>query len=251
MEYKIAKKIITGMEEKGIEEGLTLADYKKLRNSGLEHEMEKNCIKSDKWNSLYDRYNKLLNQMYHGGLLHRYSIDNMIYIKENSPLLPLVLANNSFPKIRMYGDNSYMFLCQFHNDSNPSMGVTDYKNLFYCFGCGRTGDSIDYLNEYEHFSMLETMDFLSQVYLYSTKGKHTKFSSDLVKKYRDAIISDEHIELLKQGYERLKNRNKFCGINDIDEYYNKRFEMIERIKNNESDPNFKYDEPPKRIKLSK
>jgi len=36
-----------------------------------------------------------------------------------------------------------MCVCPFHNDKNPSMKV---DRRFYCFGCGATGDVIDFVS---------------------------------------------------------------------------------------------------------
>ncbi len=36
-----------------------------------------------------------------------------------------------------------MICCPFHNDRHPSMKLN--KNYFYCFGCGTTGDVIDFV----------------------------------------------------------------------------------------------------------
>jgi len=33
--------------------------------------------------------------------------------------------------------------CVFHNEKTPSMCIYEKSNSFYCFGCGKSGDSID------------------------------------------------------------------------------------------------------------
>ena len=45
----------------------------------------------------------------------------------------------------MYGievNRSGMACCPFHDDKNPSMKLNE--EYFYCFGCGATGDVIDF-----------------------------------------------------------------------------------------------------------
>lgn len=39
---------------------------------------------------------------------------------------------------------SHMICCPFHDDRNPSMKLND--DYFYCFGCGATGDVIDFVS---------------------------------------------------------------------------------------------------------
>lgn len=35
--------------------------------------------------------------------------------------------------------------CPFHNDKTPSFSVSEEKGLFYCFGCGQSGDVFDFI----------------------------------------------------------------------------------------------------------
>ena len=52
-----------------------------------------------------------------------------------------------------------MTVCPFHNDKNPSMKV---DRRFYCFGCGATGDVIDFTSRLHGISPKEADLMLSQ-----------------------------------------------------------------------------------------
>ena len=39
----------------------------------------------------------------------------------------------------------YQGLCPFHNEKTPSFTVYPENGSFYCFGCGATGDVIDFV----------------------------------------------------------------------------------------------------------
>lgn len=41
--------------------------------------------------------------------------------------------------------HEWLGLCPFHQEKSPSFTVDDQKGLFYCFGCGESGDIFDYL----------------------------------------------------------------------------------------------------------
>ena len=183
-------------------------------------------------------------------MLHAIHPANCDYIVEHSSLLPLVLANNTFPKIKMYGDNSYMFLCQFHQEHTPSMGVSDWKNLGRCFGCAASFNVVSYLEEYENLTYKEAIQLLAQIYLFDIKKENTGFA-DIVCKYQESILSQEYLNLLESGQYRLKERHntKYCGKN-IDTWYDAKFQMIERIRNHQYDPEFQYKEPTKVMYLS-
>ncbi len=45
--------------------------------------------------------------------------------------------------LKVVGNN--MTCCPFHNDHNPSMKLND--SYFYCFGCGETGDVVDFVSK--------------------------------------------------------------------------------------------------------
>lgn len=42
---------------------------------------------------------------------------------------------------------NYKGKCLFHNDNSPSMVVSPQKQIFKCFGCGKSGDVISFLEE--------------------------------------------------------------------------------------------------------
>ena len=36
-------------------------------------------------------------------------------------------------------------LCPFHDDKEPSLGFSDEKNIFHCFGCNAKGDIVEFV----------------------------------------------------------------------------------------------------------
>ncbi len=59
------------------------------------------------------------------------------------------------PKRRYY--NYWQGLCPFHDDHNPSFTVYEDTNSWYCFGCQKYGDIINFIQEIEH------LDFISAI----------------------------------------------------------------------------------------
>ena len=55
-------------------------------------------------------------------------------------------------------------LCPFHNEKTPSFTVSPSKGIFKCFGCGKAGNTVSFLMEYEHFSYPEALRFLAKRY---------------------------------------------------------------------------------------
>ena len=50
--------------------------------------------------------------------------------------------------------------CPFHDDKNPSLRVSQEKQVFYCFSCGRKGDVIDFVSEMEGLDVKGACRFL-------------------------------------------------------------------------------------------
>jgi putative DNA primase/helicase len=54
----------------------------------------------------------------------------------------------------------WVALCPFHDENTPSFKVSEKKQIFKCFGCGKGGDVFDFLMEFGH-TMKEAKDILS------------------------------------------------------------------------------------------
>ena len=69
----------------------------------------------------------------------------------------------SFVKLKKRGTN-YLGLCPFHNEKTPSFTVSPAKEIYKCFGCGRSGNSISFLMEHEKYSYAESLRWLAAKY---------------------------------------------------------------------------------------
>ena len=69
----------------------------------------------------------------------------------------------SFVKLKKRGTN-YLGLCPFHNEKSPSFTVSPTKEIYKCFGCGRSGNSISFLMEHEKYSYVEALRWLANKY---------------------------------------------------------------------------------------
>jgi DNA primase len=70
---------------------------------------------------------------------------------------------SSFVKLKKRGVN-YIGLCPFHNEKTPSFTVSPSKEIYKCFGCGRSGNSISFLMEHEKYSYVEALKWLAAKY---------------------------------------------------------------------------------------
>ena len=68
-----------------------------------------------------------------------------------------------FVKLKKRGAN-YLGLCPFHNEKTPSFTVSPSKEIFKCFGCGKSGNTISFIMELEKLSYVEALRWLAQKY---------------------------------------------------------------------------------------
>jgi DNA primase len=59
-----------------------------------------------------------------------------------------------YVKLKKRGAN-YLGLCPFHNEKTPSFTVSPAKEIFKCFGCGKSGNSISFLMEHDKLSYVD------------------------------------------------------------------------------------------------
>jgi len=55
-------------------------------------------------------------------------------------------------------DRNHLLKCPFHEDHSPSLKIYDNTNTFHCFGCGATGDVIQFIELYEKVSKSQAIN---------------------------------------------------------------------------------------------
>lgn len=59
---------------------------------------------------------------------------------------------------------NYIARCPFHNEKTPSFNVNPVRNIYKCFGCGKGGDSVNFIMEHEKLSYPEALRHLARKY---------------------------------------------------------------------------------------
>jgi DNA primase len=84
-------------------------------------------------------------------------------IQEILNRLDIIGVIGEFVKLKKRGSN-YLGLCPFHNEKTPSFTVSPSKEIYKCFGCGRSGNTISFIMEHEKYSYVETLKWLAKKY---------------------------------------------------------------------------------------
>jgi DNA primase len=68
-----------------------------------------------------------------------------------------------FVPLKKRGAN-FLGNCPFHNEKTPSFTVSPAKGIYKCFGCGKAGNSVNFVMEHEHYSYPEALKFIARKY---------------------------------------------------------------------------------------
>jgi DNA primase len=81
--------------------------------------------------------------------------------KRRIPLLDY-LQSQQWRSARSLRDGRWLGMCPLHRDHKPSFLIDPHKNLFYCYGCGRGGDVIRFVELYYQVPFREALALLRQ-----------------------------------------------------------------------------------------
>ena len=98
---------------------------------------------------------------------------------------------SNYIEIKKAGAN-FKANCPFHGEKTPSFVISPTKQIFHCFGCGKSGDSIAFVREYEKLNYPEALEKLADSYNFTlgyTDNKHNKPKSQLMDKVNEWYIN--------------------------------------------------------------
>ncbi|MDD2793508.1 MAG: DNA primase [Sediminibacterium sp.] len=84
-------------------------------------------------------------------------------IQQITNRIDIIDVVGEFVKLKKRGTN-YLGLCPFHGEKTPSFTVSPAKEIYKCFGCGKSGNTITFLMEHEKYSYVEALKWLAERY---------------------------------------------------------------------------------------
>ena len=78
-------------------------------------------------------------------------------IREANDIVDVV---SGYVQLKKQGRNHFG-LCPFHDENTPSFSVTEEKQIFHCFGCGKGGNVFTFIMEIEHYNFIEAVRYLA------------------------------------------------------------------------------------------
>ena len=151
-------------------------------------------------------------------------------VKQRADIVDVV---SKYAKLKKAGVN-YVTNCVFHSEQSASLTISPQKNMYHCFGCSASGDSIAFIMEHLNLDFIEAIKHLAGEYgitipevenskytpaqvaqikeqklsMKDTLNKCTKFYQQELQKNAQVMaylknkrgINDDMIELFKIGY---------------------------------------------------
>ncbi|HWC24056.1 MAG TPA: DNA primase [Flexivirga sp.] len=87
----------------------------------------------------------------------RIKSEDVELVKERSSIEDVVSEHVT---LRRSGSN-LVGLCPFHDEKTPSFSVNPTQGFYHCFGCGKGGDVISFVQEVDHLSFAESVERLA------------------------------------------------------------------------------------------
>ncbi len=97
-------------------------------------------------------------------------------IQQITSRIDIIDVVGEFVKLKKRGAN-YLGLCPFHGEKTPSFTVSPSKEIYKCFGCGRSGNTITFLMEHEKYSYVEALRWLA--HRYNVEIEETQMSDEV------------------------------------------------------------------------
>lgn len=80
-------------------------------------------------------------------------------------------------------------LCPFHNEKTPSFIVSPSKGIYKCFGCGKAGNSVNFVMEHEHYSYPDAIRYLAAKYRIPIVETEKSAEDSLVDDVKDRLFN--------------------------------------------------------------
>jgi DNA primase len=94
---------------------------------------------------------------------------------------------SEFVTLKKRGVNQ-LGLCPFHNEKTPSFTVSPAKGIFKCFGCGKGGNSVNFVMELEQLSYPDALRWLAKKFHIEIEEKEESQEEKQLKDERESMM---------------------------------------------------------------
>lgn len=144
-------------------------------------------------------------------------------IKSNLNIVDIVGRDISLKK----AGKDYMGLCPYHKDTNPSLMVSQSKQIFKCFACNQGGDIVSWYTKYKGLDFVEAVRRLSAEagINYKSVGKSSQPSLKISPKLEQFVAENKALNVSFKT-----TGGGMVNISDVDVGLLNRLGLAENIK---------------------
>ena len=84
---------------------------------------------------------------------------------------------------------NYVAVCPFHNDTNPSMQISQDKQIYKCFSCTAGGNVFTFVQEFEKISFIEAVKIVADFIGYDLSGYDVALPQKNVDPKKEKLLS--------------------------------------------------------------
>lgn len=78
--------------------------------------------------------------------------------------------------------------CPFHDEKTPSFSVSPAKGIYKCFGCGKAGNAVNFIMEYEQCNYTEALRMLAKRYNIEIKERELTSEEKVLQDERESMF---------------------------------------------------------------
>ena len=109
-------------------------------------------------------------------------------IQQITNRIDIIDVVGEFVKLKKRGTN-FIGNCPFHNEKSPSFTVSPAKEIYKCFGCGKSGNTITFLMEHEKYSYVESLRWLAARYNIEIEETESSPAQKLAQQVADSLYA--------------------------------------------------------------
>ena len=109
-------------------------------------------------------------------------------IQQITNRIDIIDVVGEFVKLKKRGTN-FIGNCPFHNEKSPSFTVSPSKEIYKCFGCGKSGNTITFLMEHEKYSYVESLRWLAARYNIEIEETESSPAQKLAQQVADSLYA--------------------------------------------------------------
>jgi DNA primase len=107
-------------------------------------------------------------------------------VKATADIVDVVSARTS---LRRASSSRFTGRCPFHEERTPSFSVDPVDKLYYCFGCGKGGDVVRFVQETENLDFAGAIEWLAERFRVNLEYEESSPQADAARRRRERLTA--------------------------------------------------------------